>query len=331
LRSKFFYPRFFSKNIFFSCKSFLRHIPSLSNILLLFYLKSYYYKVLTKYDTNLSIHEGKTSMKFLNPPVDCHVHSSFSEDSSTTPQEAAAAAKSKGLLGITLTDHIDLDYPTHTADIMIDFEKRRKVIEETSLQENFKILNGIELGFQPHVHAQSAQIVKNHSFDFVINSTHVVDAVALCQPPYGENLSKKKLITRYLKAILTSIELFDEFDVVGHIGFICRYMHFKDKSLKYVDYADIIDAILKALIQKGKGLEANTAGYKYKLDTTHPGFDVLAHYKELGGEILTLGSDAHTPDQIGSKFDFVIEKLASIGFQYVTYFEKRKPIFVKII
>jgi histidinol-phosphatase (PHP family) len=88
--------------------------------------------------------------------------------------------------------------------------------------------------------------------------------------------------------------------------------------------------ILKAVIQKGKGIEVNTAGYAYNLNSPHPGFDILKRYKELGGTILTLGSDAHTPQIIGGKFPFVLQKLVSLGFEHITYFEKRKPIFIKI-
>lgn len=265
--------------------------------------------------------------------IDCHVHSHFSDDSSMSPQEACSAAINIGLGGIILTDHVDLMHPIQENKIIFDFEKRKKVIEGLAqkYEGTFKILNGIEIGFQPQARAVSEEIIRKNSFDFVINSTHVVESVSVCHSKFEEKISKESLIKRYLLAILQSVECFDDFDSVGHIGYICRYIPFQDKSFKYADYADILDSLLKLLIHKGKGLEVNTAGFKYNLDTTHPGFDVLTRYKELGGEIITLGSDAHSPHEIGQRFDSVVNRLAAIGFQYCAYFENRNLQFIKII
>jgi len=88
--------------------------------------------------------------------------------------------------------------------------------------------------------------------------------------------------------------------------------------------------IFKELIEKGKGIEVNTAGFLYNLGFPHPDFDSLKRYKELGGEIITIGSDSHKVEHIGNNFAFVLEQLAHIGFKYITYFEDRKPVFVKI-
>jgi histidinol-phosphatase (PHP family) len=111
---------------------------------------------------------------------------------------------------------------------------------------------------------------------------------------------------------------------------LCRYIPCDQKALRYTDFSDSLDAIFKKLIEKGKGIEVNTAGFLYELDFPHPDFDSLKRYKELGGEIITIGSDSHKAEHIGNKFSFVIEQLAHIGFKYITYFENRKPVFVKI-
>lgn len=263
--------------------------------------------------------------------VDCHVHSNFSLDSMVPPETIVQEAKKKGLAGITITDHIDFDYPHRPEEAC--FDPHERFLRLSKLQKTFpdiKILQGLELGIQPHVIEKSSAFVQENFFDLVINSTHVVDSVDVCRRHLNESWTKEEVYHRYLLAVYDSVRLFDDFDIVGHIGFITRYVSYADPSLKYSDHADILDTILTTLIHKGKGIEVNTAGYSYKLNTPHPSYDILKRYKELGGTVLTLGSDAHTLGQIGDHFSLVLQKLTAIGFKYVCYFEKRKPVFSKI-
>lgn len=268
--------------------------------------------------------------------IDCHSHSNYSDDSEMIAGDGVKCAIKAGLGGITFTDHLDLDYPDHRYDYTFDYAQRSSFLDE--LQQEFagraKILKGLELGFQPHTVEESTKIAQNYDFDFIIGSVHSVDGFALCGDVscgFYEGKTKKQAYTRYLEEIYNSVVQLDCFDVVGHIGYIRRYAPDEDRSLKYTDYSDILDSILKKAIDKGKGIEANTSGYYYKdLGTPIPDYDILKRYKELGGQILTIGSDSHRAQFVGNSFGIVLERLKSIGFEYVTYFEKRKPIFVKI-
>ena len=121
-----------------------------------------------------------------------------------------------------------------------------------------------------------------------------------------------------------------DFDVYGHLDYIVRYGPNKNKYYTYETYADVLDEILRTLIQRGKGIELNTAGFKYGLGHAHPILPVLKRYKELGGEIITLGSDGHAPEQIAWDFDKVPELLKEAGFTHFTTFQERKPIFRKL-
>ena len=264
--------------------------------------------------------------------IDCHVHCEFSPDSVIPAKKLAEEANNRGLGGITLTDHIDFDYPNRPDEFAFNPQQRSSIL--SSLQKDFpntKILQGIELGFQPQVVEKSTALIRENFFDFVINSTHVIDSIDVCRRPLNESWTKEQVYHRYLMAVYDSVRDFDDFDVVGHIGFITRYVPYKDPSLTYKDFSDIIDTILTAVITKGKGIEVNTAGYSYKLETPHPGYDILQRYKELGGTVLTIGSDAHTAQQVGDHFSFVLEKLSAIGFKHICHFEKRKPVFSKIL
>lgn len=277
------------------------------------------------------------SINNLKSIVDCHTHSSFSIDSQMPVRDGVWSAINNGLGGLIFTDHLDLDYPkSENGEIKyeytFDFAARSKFLDiiRNNCGPSVKVLKGLELGFQPQIIEQANGIVKSYDFDFVILSVHVVDKIDLSHKAFHEGQPKKQVFARYLQTIYESVDKFDNFDVVGHIGYICRYVSYSDKSLKYVDYSDILDMIFKKIIQKGKGIEVNTAGYFYKLGFTHPGFDSIARYNELGGEIITIGSDSHDASRIGENFGLVVKQLSEIGFKYVTYFENRKPVFVKI-
>ena len=95
-------------------------------------------------------------------------------------------------------------------------------------------------------------------------------------------------------------------------------------------FDDIIEAILKEAINDGKGIEVNTSCYRYNLPDLTPSKHILTMYKDLGGEIITTGSDSHNPSQIAYKFDYIYSYLESIGFKYVCAFDKMKPQFIKI-
>jgi histidinol-phosphatase (PHP family) len=265
--------------------------------------------------------------------IDCHTHSSFSPDGAMSLKEGIVAACERGMGGLTFTDHIELAHPdTVTWNIHFDIGHRSHLIDQ--LRQEFvgkiKVLKGLELGFQPNIVNRASSMIKKHDFDFVILSTHVVDNIDLGSPTFYEGKSKELAYNKYIDTIYESVSTFDDFDVVGHIGYACRYASYPDKSLCYTDYRDKLDAILTTVIAKGKGIEVNTAGFRHKLGCPHPDFDILKRYKELGGTIITIGSDAHSTSRIGHQFETVVQRLVALGFSSVTYFENRTPIFVKI-
>lgn len=126
-------------------------------------------------------------------------------------------------------------------------------------------------------------------FDFVIGSSHLVGGVDPYYPEYFEKYGDHNGILRYFESILANIRTFDGFDVYGHLDYIVRYC--RAKAYCPAEYSDITDEILKTLISMGKGIELNTAGLKYGLGWAHPHPEVLKRYRELGGEMITVGSD----------------------------------------
>ena len=133
-----------------------------------------------------------------------------------------------------------------------------------------------------------------------------------------------------LDETLTDISCCPDFDALGHLDYSVRYGTHREEEYSYQAFSDQIDEILRFLIEHGKGLELNTAGLKYGLPFAHPHPDILKRYRELGGEIVTIGSDAHREEHIAYGFDKVSGILEDCGFRYYAEFKNREPVFRRI-
>jgi histidinol-phosphatase (PHP family) len=131
-----------------------------------------------------------------------------------------------------------------------------------------------------------------------------------------------------LEEVLKNLSMTDDYDTAAHLDFVERYYpaeNVEEKLLKYEDFADVIDEILLTLIRKDKALEINTAGIRYGLGVPHPSQRILLRYKELGGKLITIGSDAHRATDIAADFETVAKYLLDAGFKEYCVFENRKP------
>lgn len=263
---------------------------------------------------------------------DYHIHSAFSTDSNMTMDQACQQAVALGLKEIAFTDHLDIDYPNFNDQFMIDFDLYTQ--HYNSIKRKYapylKVAKGIEIGLQPHTLQQSLDIASAYQFDYIIASTHVVNKLDLHNGDFCRGKSKYQAYRIYLEDMDNCIKRFPMFNVLGHIDLIRRYGDYQDKSMKYADFSDILDDILLWIIENGKGIEINTSGFRYGLNSTLPTLEFLKRYKELGGEILTIGSDAHSIDYIAYKFDLAYDMAREAGFNYVTTFDKMNPSFKSI-
>ncbi len=264
--------------------------------------------------------------------ADFHLHSSFSGDSDTAPAQIVHAALQRGLCAICFTDHYDADYPCENVCFELDTEAYYSQISELQSAYTGKtvIRFGVELGLQPHLGALYRSYVKQYPFDFVIGSTHLVDGMDPYYPSFWDGCRPETVIRKFLEVTLENIRNFDEFDVYGHLDYIIRYVPDGNRHFSYKTYGDVTDEILKLLISRGKGIEVNTGGYKSGLGCPNPCPEILRRYRELGGEIITMGSDAHTPEFTGSHMQEAQEILRLCGFRYFTLFQERKPEFVPL-
>lgn len=262
------------------------------------------------------------------------MHSSFSADSDTPMEVMIHRAVETGLQGITFTEHLDPDYPVtpDNLDFSLDIPAYKEKLAELSdiYRDKIQVRFGIELGLQMHLGESFDSLLSQTPFDFVIGSSHLVHG---CDPYYPEFFEGRKeflCYMEYFESILENISAYDGFDVYGHIDYVVRYGPNKNREYSYGRYKDILDEILKKLISMGKGIELNTGGYHYGLGEPNPCTAVIRRYRELGGEIITIGADAHTPDKIACAFDKAASVLEACGFRYYTIFKDRKPEFISL-
>lgn len=265
--------------------------------------------------------------------ADYHVHSKFSSDSQAEMESMIEKAISLGLERICFTDHMDYDYPSEQGfDFLLQvneyFEKLDRLAQ--IYKKDIMVLKGIELGLMPYLKERYDALLNSNTFDFVIGSSHLINGKDPYYPQFWEGRMEKEGHEEYFQTIVDNIETFENFDTYGHIDYVVRYGPNKNKEYTYEKYSQILDKVLNLLISKDKALEINTAGYKYGLGYAHPQTDVLRRYRELGGEKITIGSDAHKPEHLAFYFEEASSMLKEIGFSKYVVFEHRKPILVDL-
>ena len=261
---------------------------------------------------------------------DQHSHTTFSPDARMSVEEAVVKLKDSDILvGLAITDHLDLDPPIHPTRFILDVEAQQKEIARVGKELkgfSVKLFRGVEVGLQPHSIEHSIQYLENFSFDVVIASLHFIDMYDPYRGVYFENKEWKNAFSHALETIYQTITEFKDFDIVGHFDYVARYSPYEVKDIFYKDFPEELDAILKYLADNGKALEINTKtydlhpnGHRQILDK-----DILRRFKEVGGEYVTLGSDAHSAQRIGHNFVETWDIIKQAGFDRLTYFENRK-------
>lgn len=265
---------------------------------------------------------------------DYHIHTSYSPDSKMDPEEAVCAAIEKGITALCFTEHMDLGHHMEMYDSIPDFAGMDKTV--SLLREKYPELyigKGIEVGYIPDTAKKTAEVLTNQKFDYVLLSTHCVNGLDCGLPESKRGQDKRTAYQKYLETVYESVtddRLTEYYDCVSHIGYIAKGLHYEDNSLTYQMFPDLFDKILCEIIKKGKGIEVNTSGIDRGGHVLpHP--SIIRRYRELGGRIITIGSDAHTSRNVGAYIKEAVEMIANAGFEEITLFQNRVPGFVKII
>lgn len=257
--------------------------------------------------------------------VDYHVHTAYSNDCQYPIDDVIKQAINIGLDEICITEHVDyfrndLKYVVDYQDYLQGFLKAKD-----KYQDQITMKFGIEFGVQTHTIQEYNRDFGLYDFDFVILSCHQVDDKEFWTHEFQKGKTQEKYNDEYYREIYDVIQQYDHYSVLGHLDMIKRY----DEIGIMDDFQneEIIKAILKKVIDDGKGIEINTSFVRYQLPDMTPSRQILKWYHELGGTILTIGSDSHQKEHLGFYIEEVKEELKKIGFQYYCTFDKMKPIF----
>ena len=268
--------------------------------------------------------------------IDYHIHTAHSGDGQTPLNDMIEAAIQKGCDEICITSHYDALYPLwpdedYEPDLLAYYRDVSKVAEQYKRQ--ITVRAGVELGLQAwrqDVLDKTKRAIEGIPFDFFIGSLHclspqpVVDEAA-----YWQNHTRASFVSMMLEHQLAIAREYDCFDVMGHLTYFSRYCPFGDKQQRYTDAPELWDALFQTLIERGKGIEINTST-KGKLGFFMPELELVRRYHELGGKIVTIGSDAHVPSAVARHEKEAKEMLAEAGFDCLCTFERHVPSFVNL-
>ncbi|WP_019891964.1 histidinol-phosphatase HisJ family protein [Allobaculum stercoricanis] len=269
--------------------------------------------------------------------ADYHLHCQFSNDSSYPMEDVILDAIEMGLDEICFTDHVDygvkfdvtpetekdipkslrnVDYPQYFAEIARLKEKYK---------DKIAIKAGLEFGVQMHTLQIYHELKEKWPLDFALLSVHEIDDLEFFRYTYQEGKTQQQYNEGYYRELLKLVQNFQDYCVLAHMDLIVRYD--KQGVYPFEKVKDLITEILKVVIANGKGIEINTSSIRYGLSDTTPSRAILKLYHDLGGTIITIGSDSHRPGDLGSGILQAKQILKEIGFKQFCTYENFKPIF----
>lgn len=264
--------------------------------------------------------------------VDYHMHSNYSSDGHNTIMELCKSAIKKGIREIAVTDHFE---PSVENENYTFYNQKGYWAYMTKARRIYKgklnIKLGVELG-QPHLFPEASNaVLADFPYDYVLASAHKLpDGKDVSEIDYSQ-LSEEEVCSIYLQQ-LKELIYWNNFDCIGHLDLIKRYSAaVYKKNISLASQYELLKEVLQLAIRSGKGIEINTSGLRQAPKETMPGLDVLKLYRDLGGEILTIGSDAHFAEDVGKGLGEAQILARMAGFRYITVFNNRKPEWKSII
>ncbi len=267
--------------------------------------------------------------------TDFHVHSDVSMDCSTPMEDMVRAEAACGIEKMCFTNHCDMirwddfSFNPRCLEIVPESIEKLSALREKPLP--LKVGLGLELAEAHHHPELACRIAASEELDFVIGSLHILPGLG---DLYFLDYSSPEMCERIFGLYLTELEkvaAMDFYDVLAHIGYGRRYMWRQgvDAALTLDRFGDRVEALLRTVIDKGRGIEINCSGIRDGCGP-FPSPEILKLYRALGGEIITVGSDAHTVKNAAKCVREGYEVLRSCGFEYVSVFDRRKPTFIKL-
>ena len=278
--------------------------------------------------------------------TDYHVHTAFSDDSNYEMEQVIQDAVKLNIDELCFTDHVDYgikkdwdepgemiyrkggagepdQMPVANVDYPVYYKTFQKMKE--LYQDNISLKFGLEFGMQAHTVEKYEKLFSRYPFDFIILSVHEIEDKEFWDQGFQNGMTQQEYNERYYEEMLYLVQNYHNYSVLGHMDLITRY----DKAgvYSFEQLKPILTKILKIVITDGKGIEVNTSSHRYGLKDLTPSRDILKLYKELGGKIITIGSDSHKPEHLGAFVDETKEELKALGFEQICTFDKMKPVY----
>lgn len=266
------------------------------------------------------------------PLVDYHVHSTCSADAQSPMDEVCRAAIARGLTEIAFAEHLDMQ-PDDPGYGFHDYQRYRRALDECRARfgDRLTIRCAIEVSWQVEFRDEIERYLAPLSFDFVIGSVHSAQKEFMWFEDFYRRHPPDECYRLYFEELVRAARS-GWFDVLGHLDVPKRYhRNVYPSPFRYADHRDAVDAVLQAAVESGTGIEINTSGLRQGLGETLPALEVVRRYRELGGEIVTVGSDAHAASHVGSHIEDAYELARAAGFKAVATFPRRRsPTFVDL-
>lgn len=254
--------------------------------------------------------------------TDFHMHSVLSGDAADTLEDMVTAALEQGCKYAAVTEHCNTDYHTHgyshikTTDLEV-YGREFKALKK-KFEGQIEIAYGLEIGYDALSNEKNLQIIKRYDYDYIINSIHIIKGDDCYWEHYFEKRTQKEGYENYLKAVYESLSAPYRFNSIGHLGYITRNSPFDSRDM-LTGYKDLVEMILKKMIGKGVCLELNTS-IRTAPGPCLPQTEIVRFYRDLGGELIIYGSDAHTVSDVCRGRAAVMAVLKDCGFKYHTVF-----------
>ncbi len=264
--------------------------------------------------------------------VDFHVHTDNSCDGHDSLMVIGEHAAAAGIRAIAVTDHAECHrYFEDNFHLAIRYSYFETLKAKSAFRGQLAIMNGIELGQPLHDLKAAQDALQANVYDFVSAGLHLVrGSVDFWKVDY-QNADVPQLLHAYFNEIYEMLK-WGQFDSLAHLTYPLRYIAGREKiTVDLNDYQEQVDKILLKLIADKKALELNTQGYRTEYGKPTPDFDVFKRYKELGGEYVTIGSDAHHAHEVGMHIEAGYDLLKRAGFDFITIYDKREPILLPIV
>lgn len=269
---------------------------------------------------------------------DYHVHTMYSDDSEYPMEDVVIDAIKQGIKELCFTDHVDYGVKRDHDDpqpidgkndmmLNVDYPAYFRQLKDLKMkyQQEITLRFGLEFGIQQGTISNFEKLFASYPFDFILLSIHQINNQEFWTGEFQVGKTDAQCYREYYEEMLTVVKNYHNYSCLAHMDLIRRYLD-KDANT-FEENKEIVSEILSYIIADGKGIEVNTSSVRYQIPDTTPSVDILKLYKELGGEMITIGSDSHTPEQLGAHIEESKKLLKELGFRHYCTFEQMKPNF----